>query len=176
MEGTTQLAQGGGESLGFWGRADLALPGNLWDPVFFLTLSFLKMGLLYLGHRVVVCVAKGTWATHGHGSVGVESCYPFHGGIHGLPCNTLYSLGFFLRFYLFLVGEGGRKRGRETSTCGSLSQAPYWGTWPTIHAFALTGNRTGVQADTQSTEPHEGQGLSEFFRNMSKTRGVSILH
>ena len=35
---------------------------------------------------------------------------------------------FFGRFYLFLErGKGGRKRSRETSICGCLSCAPYWG-------------------------------------------------
>ena len=35
----------------------------------------------------------------------------------------------FLRFYLFIFREGkrGRKRGRETSVCGCLLHAPYWG-------------------------------------------------
>ena len=31
------------------------------------------------------------------------------------------------RFYLFLEGKGGRKREGETSMCGCLSCAPYWG-------------------------------------------------
>ena len=36
---------------------------------------------------------------------------------------------YFLRFiYLFFrEGKGGRKRGRETSMCGCLLWAPYWG-------------------------------------------------
>ena len=35
---------------------------------------------------------------------------------------------FFLRFlFIFREGKGGRKRGRETSMCGCLSHAPYWG-------------------------------------------------
>ena len=39
---------------------------------------------------------------------------------------------FFLRFYLFILREekGRRKRGRETSMCGCLSHAPYWGPGP----------------------------------------------
>ena len=40
----------------------------------------------------------------------------------------------FLRFYFYLLffreGKGGRKRGRETSTCVCLSRAPYWGPGP----------------------------------------------
>ena len=34
---------------------------------------------------------------------------------------------FFLRCYLFLERGEGRERGRETSMCGCLSCAPYWG-------------------------------------------------
>ena len=39
---------------------------------------------------------------------------------------------FFLRFDLFIFreGKGGRKRGRETSMCGCLLHAPYWGPGP----------------------------------------------
>ena len=39
---------------------------------------------------------------------------------------------FCLRFYLFIFREGkrGRKSGRETSMCGCLSHAPYWGPGP----------------------------------------------
>ena len=54
------------------------------------------------------------------------------------------------QFYLFifnlfiLEGKGMRKKGRETSMCGCLWCASYWGdlTWPTMQAFALTGNQT----------------------------------
>ena len=34
-----------------------------------------------------------------------------------------------------------------------LSRAPYWGTWPTTHPRALTGD-SGLQAGTHSTELH----------------------
>ena len=40
------------------------------------------------------------------------------------------SFFLFLRFYFFREGKGGRKRGRETSKCGCLSHAPYWGPGP----------------------------------------------
>ena len=40
------------------------------------------------------------------------------------------SFFLFLRFYFFREGKGGRKRGRETSKCGCLSRAPYWGPGP----------------------------------------------
>ena len=33
----------------------------------------------------------------------------------------------FLFIYLFLERKGGRERGTETSMCGCLSLAPYWG-------------------------------------------------
>ena len=43
----------------------------------------------------------------------------------GLQIFILFFLGFI---YLFLErGEGGRKRGRETSTCGRLPCGPHWG-------------------------------------------------
>ena len=40
-----------------------------------------------------------------------------------------FKLKFFKDFiYLFLErGKGGRKRGRETSMCGCLSDDPHWG-------------------------------------------------
>ena len=40
---------------------------------------------------------------------------------------TPYS--FFLKdfIYLFLDGEEGQEKGRETSLCGCLSYTPYWG-------------------------------------------------
>ena len=44
-----------------------------------------------------------------------------------------YHIIFFKKdfIYLFLErGERGRKRWRETSLCGYLSHAPYWGPWP----------------------------------------------
>ena len=34
---------------------------------------------------------------------------------------------FFFRYYLFTNRGKGRERGRETSMCGCLSCAPYWG-------------------------------------------------
>ena len=47
----------------------------------------------------------------------------------GAFCGSL-CICVYLRFYLFiyfLEGKGGRKRRRETSVCGCLSHAPYWG-------------------------------------------------
>ena len=45
--------------------------------------------------------------------------------------SLLYDFHFFLlkiKFILFFrEGKGGRKRGGETSMCGCLSHAPYWG-------------------------------------------------
>ena len=46
---------------------------------------------------------------------------------------VIFMFGCFKDFiYLFILerGEGGRKRGRETSMCGCLSCAPYWGCGP----------------------------------------------
>ena len=68
--------------------------------------------------------------------------------------------------YLFLEGKGGRKRGRETSMCGCLSRAPYWGLCPQTQACALDWELNqrpfGLQARTQSTEPHQ-PGLRMLF-------------
>ena len=51
-----------------------------------------------------------------------------------------------LFIYFQRRGKGGRKRGRETSTCERyINQStghPQPGTWPTTQACALTGNQT----------------------------------
>ena len=54
--------------------------------------------------------------------------------------------------------------------CGCLSRAPL-GTWPATQACALIGNRAstsktfGLQAGTQSTEPHQpGQDKEEIIK------------
>ena len=61
----------------------------------------------------------------------------------------------FERFYFYLFserGKGGRKRQRETSMCKRniswlLVACLQPGTWPTMPACALTGNRTGDLLD-----------------------------
>ena len=82
--------------------------------------------------------------------------YHHYHGIIMLFCNYLFIYLFpllnnkilegfyFFRFYLFIFRErkGGRKRGRETSMCGSLLARSPPGTWPEPQARALkTGNR-----------------------------------
>ena len=52
---------------------------------------------------------------------------------------------FLILKILFLERGGEGERGRETSMCGRLTRAPYWGregvwTWPVTQACALTGN------------------------------------
>ena len=42
----------------------------------------------------------------------------------------MHILIIFQRVYLFSEREGKEKRGRETSMCGCLSDAPYWGLGP----------------------------------------------
>ena len=46
--------------------------------------------------------------------------------------SSMVCWGFILRFYLFIFreGKGRRKRGRETSVCGSFSLTPHWGPGP----------------------------------------------
>ena len=55
---------------------------------------------------------------------------------------------FFLKIlFIFREGKGRRQKGRETSCCGCLSYAPFWGPF-------------GLQVNTQSTEPHQpGRGV-----------------
>ena len=53
---------------------------------------------------------------------------------------------FFFFFKISFIyfkreGKGKRKKGKETSACGRLLHAPYWGTWPTTQACAPTGNQ-----------------------------------
>ena len=109
------------------------------------------------------------------------------------PCNLCSSFAlcknyffkhfFLLRFYLFIFREGkrGRKRGRETSMCGCLLHAPYWG--PGLqprHVLWL-----GIEQATlwfagrpQSTGPHQpGQKLLLGKANSStSTPGTILLH
>ena len=60
-----------------------------------------------------------------------------------IPKTKLKNILFKILFTYFLEREKGReKRGRETSMCGCLSHAPYWGPGPATQASALTGNRT----------------------------------
>ena len=60
--------------------------------------------------------------------------------------------------YLFLErGKWRRKRGRETSMCGCLPCTSYWGPGPHPRHVPWLGIdlATGLQASTQSTEPHQ---------------------
>ena len=66
---------------------------------------------------------------------------------------------FFLRFYLLFLEIGERReKGRETSMCGCLSNAPYWdlvrnpGMCPD---WELNWRPFVSQASTQSIEPHQ---------------------
>ena len=45
--------------------------------------------------------------------------------IASLP--MLFFFQDFIYLFIFREGKGGRKRRRETSVCGCLSQAPFWG-------------------------------------------------
>ena len=79
----------------------------------------------------------------------------------------------FLRFYLFLERvEGREKKRRETSMCGCLSCAPYWGPGPQprhVPWWELNWWPFGSQAGTQSTEPHQpGAQLFVSFLSLKK--------
>ena len=66
-----------------------------------------------------------------------------------------------LFIYLFILDRGeGREKGRETSMCGCLSHAPYWGpglAWNLgmFPDWESKGGLIGSQASIQSTEPHQ---------------------
>ena len=85
----------------------------------------------------------------------------------------LYHRDIFLKFYLFR--QRGREGERETNinVWLPLVLSPV-GTWPTIRACALNGNRTwwpfGSQASTQFTEPHKPGHRDIFngYRNKKK--------
>ena len=75
----------------------------------------------------------------------------------------------FLRFYLFILdrGEWGKKD-RETSMCGCLLHAPYWG--PDLAhnpgmcpEWESNWRPFGLKAGTQSTEPHQPGPFKFFF-------------
>ena len=56
---------------------------------------------------------------------------------------------------------GGRRRWRETSTCGCFSHAPKWGTWPATQACAPTENRISdllVHRPALNPMSHTSQG------------------
>ena len=86
---------------------------------------------------------------------------------HIVSCSRTFFKKDFI--YLFLEkGKGGSKRQRETSTCGCLSRTPYWG--PDLQPrhepwLDWESNQPpfGLQASTQSTEPH--QLARTFFLN-----------
>ena len=83
--------------------------------------------------------------------------------IQGFINFPIPDLFFFLKILCILRerGKGGRERGRETSTCGCLSCASYWGTWPTTQACGLTRNRTSdplVRRPAFSPLSHTDQG------------------
>ena len=75
----------------------------------------------------------------------------------------LHNLIFFLRFSLYILDQGEeREKGRERNinVCGCLSRAPYWG--PDLARnpgmcpdWELNRLPFGLQAGTQSTEPHQ---------------------
>ena len=72
--------------------------------------------------------------------------------------------------YLFLEREG-RKRGREASMCGCLSNTPTRDlTWPTTQACALTGTPTGdplVHRPVLNPLSHSSHGRKRHFPSYS---------
>ena len=90
------------------------------------------------------------------------------------PILVSWTTFLFLRFYLLIQREekGGRKRGRETSTCGCLSCGPHWGPGPQLRHVPWLGIEQATlwfTAHAQSTELHQpGLLFFFFFCNYSK--------
>ena len=77
------------------------------------------------------------------------------------------AFSFFLKIlFIFREGKGGRKKGRETSSCGSLLCTLYRRPSPRnpdmCHDWESNRQPFGSQASTQSTEPHQ-PGLFHCF-------------
>ena len=83
---------------------------------------------------------------------------------------NLTSNNYFIYFFKFNFreGKGGRNRGKKTSVCSCLSLAPYRGQGPTTQACALDWESNqlpfGLQASTQSTEPHQPGWYTKLLR------------
>ena len=78
--------------------------------------------------------------------------------------STLFPKKDFI--YWLLEREAGSERGRETSTCGCLSCAPYWGPGPQlqhVYNWELNWRPIGSQAHAQSTELYQ-LGISTLKR------------
>ena len=76
----------------------------------------------------------------------------------GVGCVKKLYTEYFLRFYLFIFRERGRKGERERNINVWLPlKHPLLGTWPATWASALTGNqiRDPSQASIQSTKPYQ---------------------
>ena len=57
--------------------------------------------------------------------------------------------------YFYREGKGERKSGRETSMCGYLSSATYWGPGPVMCPdWELNRQPFGLQAQAQCTESY----------------------
>ena len=70
---------------------------------------------------------------------------------------------FFLKLYLFNFereGKGRRKKGREISMCGCLSQAPAWG--------------PGPQLQTKGLQAHFLKGLCKWFVSVLKFASCNV--
>ena len=79
----------------------------------------------------------------------------------GQECVFLF---FVFRFYLFLEREV-KEKGRETSMCGCISWAPYWGPGPQPRHVPWLGMEPvtlSFAGRAQSTEPHQ-PGLLLLF-------------
>ena len=90
--------------------------------------------------------------------------------VHGPVSLLLISWFLFLKDIIYFRQrgrEGGRKRGRETSVCGCLSCAPYWGPGPQSRHEPWSGNWTSdpvVHRPVLNPLSHTSQGCLYFYR------------
>ena len=82
----------------------------------------------------------------------ISSIWPFTESL------ATYFFKDIFKFIFETEGKGGRKRGRETSMCGGLLCAPSGDLAPNpgmCPDWELNQQLFGLQASTQSTEPHQ---------------------
>ena len=92
-----------------------------------------------------------------------------HFGLH--PFNIYIYILKILFIYFWSKGNGGGKRGRETSMCDRYIHQlpllyPQWGTWYSTQACALTRNLTSdlsVHGPMLNPLSHTSQGLLNVF-------------
>ena len=118
----------------------------------------------------------GTWpATQACAMIGNRTAtlwFTAHAQSTELHCPGLDSLFKKKKnlIYFYTEGKGRRNRGRETSICSCLSHTPYWRPGPQprhVPWLELNWRAFGLQACTQSTDPHQ-PGPNIYFSQFWK--------